>query len=60
MDDAELSEAQLQHEADFYRWMTELNITRLGGIIWGFLNTALKDRAKDCFEGADELNGFDA
>ena len=40
--------------------MTEINVKRLGEIIWGFLNACLTATARTCFEGADALNGFDA
>ena len=40
-------------------WMTELNPERLGHVVWGFLNTCLKDKARTFFQAADELNGWD-
>ena len=40
-------------------WMTELSPERLGHVIWGFLNTCLKDKARTFFQAADELNGWD-
>jgi hypothetical protein len=47
-------------EASTCRWMTESNVERLSEVLWGFLNTCLKDKAKEEFEAAEELDGFDA
>ncbi len=60
LDSEELTVDALLHEAGSYRWMTEINVKRLGELIWGFLNACLSDKARTCFEGADPLNGFDA
>ena len=40
-------------------WMVE-DFPRLSELIWGFLNTCLKQDAKDKFEVADDLDGFNA
>ncbi len=60
LDSEELTVEALQREAGSYRWMTEINVKRLGEVLWGFLNACLSDKARTCFEGADPLNGFDA
>ncbi len=60
LDSEELTIDALLHEANSYRWMTEVNVKRLGELIWGFLNDCLSGKARSCFEGADPLNGFDA
>ena len=39
--------------------MAELNVITLCDKLWGWLNTALLDKAHEYFEAADELNGFD-
>ena len=59
-DDQELTIETLAREASSYRWMTELDIKRLGELIWGFLNTCLHGKAHECFESTPELHGFDA
>ena len=40
-------------------WMVE-DFPRLSELLWGFLNTCLKLEAKDKFEVADDLDGFNA
>ncbi len=42
------------------KWMIDCDTRRAGEAIWSFLNTALKDKAKLVFDGAGDLNGFDA
>ena len=54
------SNDDLVAEAETYRWVTETNVKRLSELIWGFLSTCLKDKAKEEFEASDELDGFDA
>ncbi len=57
--DEPLTKERLQAESGTYRWMTELNVVKLGDELWGWLNTALLDKAPDYFEGAGELIEFD-
>ncbi len=59
MDEKEITLKMLKRETNSCRWMTEIDISRVGEVIWGFLNLCLQDRAHTCFEGADTLNGFD-
>ncbi len=40
-------------------WMVE-DLDRLSELLWGFLNRCLKSEAKESFEEADELDGFNA
>ncbi len=40
--------------------MADCDARKAGGAIWGFLSTALKDKAHLIFDGASDLNGFDA
>ena len=57
LDDTPLSFEGVRTESNSHRWMPELNIGKLGGRLWGFLNTASLDKAHDYFEFAGELNG---
>ena len=38
---------------------TGLDVVRLSGVLWGFLNTCLKADAHTVFEGADTLHGLE-
>ena len=40
-------------------WMID-DLDRLGEVLWGFLNTCLRGTAKETFELADDLDGFNA
>ena len=59
MDEAEITPEILTQEANSHRWMTEINVKRMGEILWGFLNLCLTEKAHTVFEGADMLNGFE-
>ena len=48
LDDTPLTLERLQAESNTYRWMTELNLVKLGDKLWGWLSTALSDKARDC------------
>ena len=60
MGNEEITNDMLMKEASNCRWMTEVNVRRLSEVIWGFLNTCLHAKAKEEFEAADCLFGFDA
>ena len=45
LDDEPITFERLQAESSSYRWMTELNVAKLGDKLWGWLNTALLDKA---------------
>ena len=59
LEDDKLTTERLHAESGSYRWMAELNVTKLGDKLRGWPNTALQDKAHEYFEAADELNGFD-
>ena len=59
LDDEVLTLERLEGESNTYRWMTELNIGKLGHKLWGFLNTALTGTASDFYHPCGESNGFD-
>ena len=44
-------------ECDDQGWMID-DLPRLSEVLWGFLNACLKGSAKETFELADDLDGF--
>ncbi len=50
-----IEDADKQH-----RWLADATLIQVGGVVWGFLNMALKKEALTCFKGAATLNGLDA
>ena len=59
-DDKEITHEVIKYEAEDYKWMIEVDVRRLSEVIWGFLGTCLVGEAHTIFEGAEELNGFEA
>ena len=46
-------------QANFGKWMTEIDMRGISRAVWGFLNSCLQDSALACFENAEDLNGFE-
>ena len=59
-DNGALSIENIVNEANSCRWMIDINVRRLGEVLWGSMNTCLTGKAHEIWEGADPLNGFDA
>ena len=55
----EVTLGAMQAECDRQGWMIE-DLERLSEVLWGFLNGCLKGSAKETFELADDLDGFNA
>ena len=55
----EVTLAAMEQESLAQGWMIE-DLERLSEVLWGFLNTCLKGPAKDSFDAADDLDGFNA
>ena len=60
MDDQLVTDDLLKALAAAHYWMTEVDVRRTSGIIWGFLRSCLKGEAETLFELAPELNGYEA
>ena len=59
-DDHHVTVDDMRTEAGECKWMIDVNVQRLGEILWGFMNTCLSGKAHEIWEGADPLNGFGA
>ena len=59
-EDGDITNSAIDAKLRSYEWMTELNVYRLSELIWGFLNMALKNEAKDVFDQAAILDGLNA
>ena len=55
----EVTLAKMEEECNIQGWMIE-DLERLSEVLWGFLNTCLKGPAKESFDAAEDLDGFNA
>ena len=60
MDEEEITRELVDKKVRSQCWMTEVDGTRLGEIVWGFLGICTTGEAQACHEGAGELNGLES
>ena len=59
MDDQEITASMISYNVQNL-WMTELNVIRLGEILWGFMNQCVSGEAREVFDQANLMDGFNA